>query len=239
MTIFLIGLDDTDNETSPGTGWLARQLAAECKRRGLRPGGITRHQFPLDDRIAYTSHNSGACLAVESDTSDSPAAFAFDFVADMAAPGSDPGVCVADIEAVSPAVVAFGQRTTQEVVEMSHALALAKAEGLPLRPLGGTGLGVIGALASVGLRSGGGEGRFIDLPGLRELPERVVAQHLVDLGIEIDHTGSRRPAVGDVYMTLKWVRPNLIGGRPVWRIEWSNEHNAWIPVDRKRSRPME
>ena len=61
MKTFLIGIDDTDNETSPGTGRLARKLQEECIPRGLISLGVTRHQFLVDPAIAYTSHNSGAC----------------------------------------------------------------------------------------------------------------------------------------------------------------------------------
>lgn len=239
MTVVLIGLDDTDNETSPGTGWLARQLAAECERRGVIPLGITRHQFPQDPRIAYTSHNSGACLSAASETGAAAADFAYEFVADLSAPGSDPGVCVVQADAVPDSVKEFGKRTTEEVVQMAEAMNLAANEGIDLRPLGGEGIGVIGALASVGLRAAGTEGRFIALPGLRELGDRVAAEDVTKLGITLDHVGDRRPDGQDAYVTFQWVRPNLIGGKPVWRIEWSNEHDAWIPVDRKRSRPLE
>ena len=239
MATILIGIDDTDNETSRGTGWLARQLSAECCRRGLREVGVTRHQFPLDSRIPYTSHNSGACVAVASEGGAAQADFAFGFVAERAAQGSDPGVCVTDAESVSPAVVAFARRAAANVVKMNEALALAKAEGIPLRPMGGTGLGVIGSLASVGLRVDGNSGRFIELPGLRELADRVRAEDLARLGIRLDHVGPRAPTAEPVYETLMWVRPNLVGGQPVWRVQWSDEHNAWIPFDRKRSRPLE
>ena len=122
---------------------------------------------------------------------------------------------------------------------MSEALALAEAEGANLRPLGGTGLGVIGALASAGLRAGGSNGRFIDLPGLRELPDRIRADDLTRLGIRLDHVGPAPRTAETIYETLGWVRPDLIGGQPVWRIHWSDEYNAWIPLDRKRSRPLE
>ena len=240
MKILLIGLDDTDNETSPGTGWLARQLARECKARGLEPVGITRHQFPQDPRIPYTSHNSGACLAVASDNgAEEQADFAYNFVGDLSAPGSDPGVCVVAQDTVSQTVIDFGLLTTQEVVQMSDAMDLAKAQGIDLRPLGGEGIGVIGALASVGLRAGGMEGRFIALPGLRDIAVRVRSEDITKLGIDLEHAEGRKPNQEDEYETFQWVRPNLIGGKPVWRIEWSNEHNAWIPIDRKRSRPLE
>lgn len=240
MRTVLIGLDDTDNATSRGTGYLARQLSAACEATGMRPLGVTRHQFPLDPRIPYTSHNSGACVAVEADGSVDPAALACDFVAERAAPGSDPGVCVADAEAVTAAVVAFGRKAAAEIVEMAGAEAVAREAGLTLRALGGTGLGVIGALGSVALRTEGEAGRFIDLPGLRALPERVTVSALEALGIRPEAAGAAsRPRPDEPCETLDWVRPRLAGGRPVLPLEWDDAHHAWIPVDRRRSRPLE
>jgi hypothetical protein len=237
----LIGLDDTDSEASRGTGFLARSLAAECARRGLAPRGVTRHQFLVDPRIPYTSHNSGACVAVESGGGGGgaeAAAFAFDFVAGRAAPGSDPAVCVASAAAVPPQVLAFGREATRRVLEMAQALDLAQRAGLVLRPLGGSGLGVIGALASVGLRAEGEAGRFIDLPGLRELPGRVTLDVLVRLGIRVESPGGGRdPAAADACETLGWVRPRLVGGGPVLPVQWSGPLDAWVPVDRKHAKP--
>jgi hypothetical protein len=230
----LIGLDDTDNLESRGTGYLARCLAAECECRGFRPLGVTRHQFLVDPRIPYTSHNSGACVAVEGE--GGAAEFAFDFVAARAAAGSDPAVCVAEAGAVSDEVTAFGCEASRRVIEMAEATDLAARAGIALRPLGGSGLGVIGALAAVGLRSGGDGGRFIDLPGLRELPDRVTLAAIEALGIRLDcQDAARRAAAGDPCETFGWVRPRLVGGRPVLFIQWSEEHDAWVPVDRKKS----
>jgi hypothetical protein len=234
----LIGLDDTDSEASRGTGFLARSLAAECARRGLAPRGVTRHQFLVDPRIPYTSHNSGACVAVEADGGAEAAAFAFEFVAGRAAPGSDPGVCVAEAAAVTPEVVAFGSAAAGRIVEMAEAVDLAQRAGLVLRPLGGSGLGIIGALASVGLRAEGTSGRFIDWPGLRELPERVRLDRLTRMGIRIQASGGpHEPAAADACETLGWVRPRLVGGGPVLPVGWSDLHHAWVPLDRKHARP--
>ena len=238
MATFLIGLDDTDNQASRGTGYLARRLSAECAARGLRPLGVTRHQFPLDPRIPYTSHNSGACVAVEAAGGRSPA-FAFEFVAAGAAEGSDPGVCVAPAGAVSAEVIAFGRKAAARLVEREEAEAVARAAGLALRALGGTGLGVIGALGSVALRAGGGEGRYIDLPGLRDLVERVTVDALSRLGIRVEHrAGDRRPGLADAVATRGWVRPRLVAGRPVLPLEWSEPDDAWVPVDRKRQETL-
>jgi hypothetical protein len=262
VAILLIGIDDTDNAQSRGTGFLARALAAACAQQGLRPRGVTRHQFLVDPRIPYTSHNSGACVAVEGDGGAEAAAFAFDFVAARAAAGADPAVCVAEAGAVPADVMVFGREATARVIEVAEALDLARRCGLALRPLGGSGLGVIGALASVGLRAEGNSGRFIDLPGLRELPDRVSLEAIERLGIRVEHLPGDRdparllagpgtqhgrmpcwvaPAAGDPsahaagapYETLGWVRPRLVAGGPVLPVQWSGEHDAWVPVDRK------
>jgi len=239
MGIVLIGLDDTDNHDSPGTGSLARRLFAECERCGARPLSVTRHQFLVDPRIPYTSHNSGACIAVESDEGPGAVKFVFDYVARASAEGSDPGVGVAPFDDVPGPVKDFGRRATREVLEMSQASEIADKAGIDLRNLGGSGQGIIGALGSIGLHAEGNEGRFIQLPGLRELPERVDAEDLARLGIQLDHQAARKPGPGDVYETLGWIRPRMSRGRPVLPVEWNELHNAWIPVDRKRSRPLE
>ena len=66
MTRWLIGLDDTDNLESRGTGFKARQMAEHLERSqtGLIATSITRHQLLVDPRIPYTSHNSSACISV-------------------------------------------------------------------------------------------------------------------------------------------------------------------------------
>jgi len=236
MAMILIGLDDTDNATSRGTGHLARRLSAELAARGLRPLGVTRHQFLLDERIPYTSHNSGACVAVEGDAGAAAALLAFDFVAAGSADGSDPGVCVAEAASVGHQAVAFGRDATRRIVEMEEAFDVARAAGLALRALGGSGLGVIGALGSVALRAEGDEGRFIDLPGLRQLQPRVTLPALARLGVRIERrTDDRTERPHDTLETLGWVRPRLIGGQAVLPVQWSDEHDAWVPVDRKRA----
>ena len=240
MVTILIGLDDTDNPTSKGTGHLARQLAKECSRRGMNLLGLTRHQFLLDERIPYTSHNSGACLAVENEDGIENAEFAFDFVAQRSAVGSDPGVCLATPEALTDNILQFAQSATSEVLAQNEAFDLVRNTSIKLRGLGGSCQGVIGALSSVGLRSQGNDGRFIDLPGLREIPEKVGIECFEQLNIEVMfQENSRSLQKNDVFDTLSWIRPRLIGGKPVLPVEWSEQKNAWIPIDRKKSRPLE
>ena len=63
--------------------------------------------------------------------------------------------------------------------------------------LTGTGGGIIGSLAAVGLRAAGEDGRFLWLPGLRELEGVHAAQALAELaGIEAIETVSGAPVDG-------------------------------------------
>jgi hypothetical protein len=235
MTTFLIGIDDTDNESSPGTGRLARRLCDECVRRGLRALGVTRHQFLVDPAIPYTSHNSGACIAVEARNGPQDWEFVYDFVARNCAEGSDPGVCIAAVSDVPESIIEFANSATRQIVTMSEAFRLVRDASISLRGLGGTSLGVIGALGSVGLRASGDNGRFIDLPGLRELEACVDAAAFAKIGVIVEHrAGDREPEAGDRYATLDWVRPRLVGGRAVLPVEWSAQKNAWIPLDKKK-----
>ncbi len=214
MATVLIGIDDTDFGDSPGTGQLARRVSNEIARFGGKPLGITRHQFLVDPRIPYTAHNRGICVAIQWIGLATELEFVFDLVGQWSAEGSDPGVCIAAAEAATQEIVAWGESAMRDVLTMEDARALARRSGLNLRPLGGTGQGIIGALASVGLRIGGSRGRFVDLPGLRDLGERVTAMDLALMGIEVEH---HEPAVHGrvagkkgVYKTLGWVRPAIM-----------------------------
>ena len=68
---FLIGIDDTDNSNSRGTGNLARELGSLLQRvPGVRLLEITRHQLLISPLIPYTSHNGCICLAVDAESRD-------------------------------------------------------------------------------------------------------------------------------------------------------------------------
>ncbi len=238
MPRILIGIDDTDNDTSIGTGRLARQLAAECQERGMPVTGVTRHQFLVDPAIPYTSHNSGACIMIDADADIGAVTFAFEFIAERSASGSDPGVCIAPTDQVSGELMEFGRAASREVLTMKQAFALAERGGVLLHGLGGTRQGVIGALASVGQCATGNEGRFLDLPGLRLLHGCVPRRQFEEMGIRVEHkTDGVKPREDDRYETLDWVRPRLIGGKPVLIVEWDGSRNAWVPVDKKRNPP--
>ena len=88
--------------------------------------------------------------------------FSSDFLREKSAPGSDPGLCVSvDHPALDRGkLTEFGQRAKQTVLNKKVAYQLAAELNIHLSEHGGTGQGVVGALAGVGLRLGGNDGRL-------------------------------------------------------------------------------
>ncbi len=238
----LLGVDDTDIlGHKPGTGRLARELGANLAQAGLATlFGVVRQQLLVDPRIPYTSHNSPACLILDVDgTADGAAARIFDaaahYVRSRAAPGSDPGLCLANRDALGSAVVHWGWRAGCEVLHKAEASALARRERLRLEELGGTGDGIIGALAAVGLTAEGNAGRFLELAGgLRDLGDRVPARALRQKGMALLSVSPNGDAVPDdiEIRTFDRVRPRLIGGRAVLLLEHTPE--GWVCFDRRK-----
>lgn len=175
MMKVLFCIDDTDNIDSIGTGELLENLCAELEAKGMAKGGfVTRHQLFISDEIAYTSHNSSMCCELETENPKEVVVFAGTYLERECAEGSDPGMCIyipgkeSEIEALE----SFGKRAQAEVLTKKEAYALAEKIGaaIHLSEHGGTGEGIIGALAGVGLRLNGSDGRvkgkiFPEQPG--------------------------------------------------------------------------
>ena len=236
--MILIGIDDTDMPGTPGTGRIARALAALLAGRGWAPAGVTRHQLLVHPDIPYTSQNSSACIGVEGDVAglDDLFAWACRYVEGCAPEGSDPGVCVAHAADVPDEVTRFGKRAKRKVVRLDDARQTATAAGLRHAGLGGTNGGIIGAVSAVGLRTGGGDGRYVDVGRVREFEGLAKVGDLLGAGIDAVRTDSGRvPEANDLVQTCGWVRPRLIGGRPVLIVKRRDIDGAkWIVVrDRK------
>ncbi len=166
-----IGIDDTDNLESVGTGHQARVLATRLDEAGLvRICSITRHQLLVSPEIPYTSHNSAACITGEITGNELQIRdFCSDFLLKHAADGSDVGLCIVSEEEIPEEIIFFGQRAKTEVLKKSEAHAIAKRHSIHLIGLTGKKIGVIGALAAVGLRFHGNDGRLLWMNQLREI----------------------------------------------------------------------
>ena len=161
----LISIDDTDNLYSPGSGTAAENMATAMQVKGLAEcSDITRHQLFVHDDIPYTSGNSAMCFSAFShaDALDEIIDFSKDFLRHASAAGSDPGLCVAqnDGHLDKNALIAFGRKVKHTIVHKQAAYDLAHGLGVHLSEHGGTGGGIIGALAAIGLRLHGSDGRF-------------------------------------------------------------------------------
>jgi tRNA(Ile2) C34 agmatinyltransferase TiaS len=225
--MMLIGLDDTDNLESRGTGHLAREIAAALAG-DYQLLGVTRHQLLEDPRVPSTKNNSCAAIALDWDGDVDPAALLERVRSLMLAdfqPGSDPGLCFA--EAVPAAVREFGRRVQRELVSQDEARALAAEHGLWLQGLGGDESGVIGALAAVGLAATGEDGRYVLVGRSRELTGLQPVSALLAAGIVGVQTPDGQPVTGGLIETEK-LRPARRGGRPIAVVEWAGEH--WLPL---------
>lgn len=221
---YLIGIDDTDNAESRGTGHRARMLGLGLQEAGLgRLIAITRHQLLVHPAIRYTSHNSSACLVVDAANGSTAALadFCREFLLAESALGSDAGLCIAAWDAVDEIVQAFGERAKREVVTSTEAVDLGVRAGFVLEGLTGDGGGVIGALAGVGLRAAGDDGRFLWLSGLRETTGMHPAAALPGLtGIEtIRTTDGAEISPADTIDLGTWCRPILRGGQTMLLVE--------------------
>lgn len=236
--LILIGVDDTDVPGSPGTGRVARGLGAHLEALGIgRACGVTRHQLLVHPAILYTSHNSALCLGLESDTPLERIVEACrSRLRAVFVPGSDPGLCVAEASGVPSTVQHFGAEAQQRVLAVDEAVTLAQRAEVCLESIAGRRNGVIGALAAVGLRAGGNDGRFVDLHGVREVGGVLSVRELLRrtaVTAVVDGDGNEL-GVGERVDTLDWVRPSLVGGRPVlWVRRESERGNQWAPSERR------
>jgi hypothetical protein len=161
----LLCIDDTDNLESRGTGELASLLAEEIEARswGLARF-VTRHQLLVHPDVPYTSHNSSMCFEadIRAGVLEPLISYAEEYLERESAPGSDPGLCVSVVDHLADpeAIIAFGREAKRSVLTKQQAYDLAGRLGIHLSEHGGTGQGVVGALAGVGLRLSGNDGRL-------------------------------------------------------------------------------
>lgn len=239
---FYLAFDDTDNLDAPyGTGKVARWFEPALPR-GCRLWAVVRQQLFVHQDVPYTSHNSGACLIVDAEDGSCRAELleaAVEHLKAYALAGSDPGVCLAsEQDAGLSSLMEYGQQCTFRLVHQDEAYALAKHARVHLSAHGGTGDGVIGAMASVGLTAWGWAGRCIEFGGLRCLPDslRVCDLHACGLRVASIDRDASTPGANDVVHTNGWCRPRLMGGQPVLLVRREDD-GAWRSLGEKRVKP--
>ncbi len=245
-SIAYIGVDDTDVLGGPyGTGKIARGMGEYLEKQGCgHMIGVIRHQLLVDQRIPYTSHNSSKCVEFESTV---PLAVVhrhcIDFLKLNCIAGSDPGVSTCGVEQVTPELVAYADTVQREVVSKQTAIKLAKKLGILLSEVGGTGDGIIGALASSGLRGSGNGGRYVQLRGIGQMKGLVtvgaVLSQTAITGV-VDEQG-RNVESFETIDSQDWIKPSVVDGKPVLRIRPRNggTDHVWVTVEQKHKKGEE
>jgi len=162
---FYLCIDDTDNLDSIGTGAITEQILKKLIDHGFGPCSlVTRHQLYIHEDIPYTSHNSSMCFYGEAP--DESLSIIIDLASrhleTVSAVGSDPGLCILQYHASDnySDLIAFGKAAKHTVLTKEDAIKCAQSFGIHLSEHGGTGQGIIGALAGVGLRIFGNDGEI-------------------------------------------------------------------------------
>ena len=233
----LICIDDTDNIDSIGTGELLENMCRELEKEGLGTGSfVTRHQLYICDEIAYTSHNSSMCCGFECEDLSSVLGSARRFLEENSAEGSDPGLCVLVCGTDVPELTGFGKRAQREVLSKKEAYDTAALYPgkVFLSEHGGTGDGIIGALAGVGLRLTGNDGRVKGKIYPRAEGETVTVSEacsIYALGQVCDAESGRRLGDGEL---LRFDGPSkavLRDGLVTLPAELKD--GIWVPVPKK------
>jgi len=224
----LIAIDDTDNLESRGTGFQARQLGKLIAELNIgKIAGITRHQLYVHDSIPYTSHNSSACIEAEIFDFSSLTAICRNFLLEVAAEGSDAGLCIARYSAIHPDIVNWGNRAKKEVLSKEEAHQLAEKHVLYLEGLTGEKIGVIGSLAAIGLHFDGNDGRYLWIAGkeMREIQGTFTVNELKNIST-INHVLAKANYSivedSDTVFIEDWLRPILKDNNAVIIVEKSN-----------------
>ena len=218
--MIFVGIDDTDMPDTPGTNKLAFHLA-DALAADYATQWIVRHQLLVDPRVPCTNKNG--CVAMLLKPHDAPhvgplIARLRRAVIEWSPPGSDPGLCVT--ENVPGEVVGWGRAAQLELLRQENALRTATDAGVHLEPLGGTGGGVIGALAAVGLLATWNSGRVVHcgtFPGHAFEATGVHAiDDLYDWGVdEVQSLADGSRVMRGAIDLGKRLRPNLRDGRVV------------------------
>jgi len=238
----LICIDDTDNLESKGTGSIASEMQEIIEEKGWgKCGFVTRHQLMLHPDIPYTSHNSSMCFYadIEDEYFEELKTSLPEYLETESAEGSDPGICIADLDRIrhQEELMEFGFRAKCEILKKSQAYLVAASSGVFLVEKGGTGDGVIGALAGVGLRINGNDGEVKGgIEHLKKGQSYTVEQLLKEETITAVYTNELQPLSKEEVVKVKWkAKPLLHNGQPVLMVV-AGPDGQWLTMDKSEMR---
>ena len=232
----LVCIDDTDNLESVGTGTHAQEFRNIIEENNLgKTYFISRHQLYVHKDVSYTSHNSSMCF--EADVKDKKDVekiikIGKKHLEKISAEGSDPGLCVAikdDIKSPQ-SLIAYSKKAKCSLLTKKEAYGMAKSQGIHLSEHGGDGQGVVGALAGVGLRYFGNDGRVKgkieinsdkDILTVSELLNKTNFERILTLdGKELKYDEK-------IFLTDKRVKAILIGWKSTILVRYSKAEEIY------------
>ncbi|HEX3012214.1 MAG TPA: hypothetical protein VHQ70_09325 [Syntrophomonadaceae bacterium] len=227
-----IAIDDTDSLEVGATGQSANEMRRIIKDKGWgSTEPVTRHQLLIHPDVPYTSHNSSMCFIaeIEEDKLDQFIDYAADFLKETSAPGSDPGLCVAVSENIKnlDKLMSFGVRAKKQVLSKEEAYQTARECNVHLSEHGGTGQGVIGALAGLSLRLTGNDGRFQGRTNLKATGEIMKVEEII-AGTEIEEIQSvdgQVLALDEKLVVGEKIKTVLLDNKRKLLVYWEN--NQW------------
>ncbi len=221
---FLIGLDDTDSPKGSSTGELALRLGLALQSADLgRLDSVTCHQLFISPQVASTTQNAAICLTLEADSSKSKEIemTCRTFLLREYSSGSNAGYAFASWIQINFDLVNWARLVKFQKVTRAQAIGQARASGISVAGLCGSGDGVIGALAAIGLRYRGEDGRFLWLPGLDEAVGTLTYSDLMSLVPfdRIENLRGRTPRPTDKIVLNQEFQAVLRDGRCVLLVE--------------------
>jgi len=242
---YIIGIDDTDNKGSRGTGFRSRQLASEMHLAGFGTVlGIMRHQLYIHEDIPFTSQNSSNSILVDCCDPEGLKNFCRNFLIRERLPGCNGGLGIAEENSVSEEIEEWGRRAKREVLNMKDAEDLAQRNDIFCTGICGDHMGVIGALAAIGLRKTGNDGRFIWQPGkqMRDMQGTMTVEELMK-GTQIDAVMTKEGKIlgpDEMIDLTDWVRTVLINHKTYVLAERNLKRSGsdWKTADKEYIRKL-
>jgi hypothetical protein len=223
----VISVDDTDNPDQGGTGRVARAVADRLGER-FAVWGVTRHQLAVLPEINYTRNNSANVVHLL--TGPEGVGELVDevesWVREMALSGSEPGLCVADPDALRQAQL--GRDAQTRFVHRREARAAARTAGVVLRSVGDGDGGTVGAFAAACLAAQGDDGRFVQIGEMRALSGEVSVADVRKAGAD-EVRALDGVALSEGTLCVERLRPALRGGRCVLYCS-GGEDGLWTPI---------
>lgn len=233
--IYLLGIDDTDSTESPQTADLAFNLGKHLEEQDLaKLIHLSCHHLYCDgspdENMPFTT---ASCLSLEANQGSQRELdlVCREMLLRDSAPGSNAGYVLACWHQFDHEIVFWGKNAKRKRLKREDALQIARRCGLGAAGILGSGIGVIGALAAVGLRFEGNDGWINWMPGLQDL-RGIYTQVQLAQFIRFDKIESQRhshPALDDRILFNKPVKPLLVDGKvllPVTPVR-NNEEYHW------------